>query len=254
MSTFMYAYNANSEGAINLSQSLGVRRIRHENSRFRGSPNKTVINWGSSQLPDEITGCQIINSPEAVGICSNKLTFFQHVERRVQIPEFTHDIDVARSWIRDEAIVICRRRLQGHGGDGIVVATNEDQLENVRLYTRYIPKRNEYRVHVLRGRVIGVQRKALQEGAERHENTFRIRNAQNGFIFARNEDHQVPECVTEQALAAVNAVEGLDFGGVDVIYNERRNAAYVLEINTAPGITGTTVEEYTNAFREILND
>jgi len=49
------------------------------------------------------------------------------------------------------------------------------------------------------------------------------------------------------ALAAVSAL-GLDFGAVDIIYNEHENQYYVLEVNTAPGLEGTTVEKYAEAF------
>jgi glutathione synthase/RimK-type ligase-like ATP-grasp enzyme len=45
------------------------------------------------------------------------------------------------------------------------------------------------------------------------------------------------------------AALGLDFGGVDVIWNERRQMAYVLEVNTACGLEGQTVNDYAEAFR-----
>ena len=72
----------------------------------------------------------------------------------------------------------------------------------------------------------------------------------NGFIFARNEI-QIPEDVTVQATKAFE-ITGLDFGAVDVIYNERQSAAYVLEINTAPGLEGTTDTDYAQMLREKL--
>ena len=45
---------------------------------------------------------------------------------------------------------------------------------------------------------------------------------------------------------------GLDFGAVDVIYNGHSNRAYVLEINTAPGLTGTTLDNYAAALRNLI--
>jgi glutathione synthase/RimK-type ligase-like ATP-grasp enzyme len=41
---------------------------------------------------------------------------------------------------------------------------------------------------------------------------------------------------------------GLDFGAVDVIWNERQQRAYVLEINSAPGLEGTTIDDYVRYF------
>lgn len=42
----LFAHNPHSEGAAELAQALGIRRIRHEGSRYVGNANKHVINWG----------------------------------------------------------------------------------------------------------------------------------------------------------------------------------------------------------------
>jgi D-alanine-D-alanine ligase-like ATP-grasp enzyme len=111
------------------------------------------------------------------------------------------------------------------------------------LYTQYIKKKDEYRVHIFGGKVIDVQRKAVRPG---HQNPdFRVRNTANGFIFVRN-DVEAPADVLLQATNAVTVL-GLTFGACDVIYNAKSNKAYILEVNTAPGLTGTTLENYINA-------
>jgi D-alanine-D-alanine ligase-like ATP-grasp enzyme len=43
----------------------------------------------------------------------------------------------------------------------------------------------------------------------------------------------------------------LDFGAADVIYNAQQDRAYSLEVNSAPGIMGTTLVNYTNALRSL---
>ena len=55
-----------------------------------------------------------------------------------------------------------------------------------------------------------------------------------------------PEGIVEQAKRSVIEA-GLDFGAVDVIYNVHHKKAYVLEVNTAPGLEGTTLEVYARA-------
>ena len=47
---------------------------------------------------------------------------------------------------------------------------------------------------------------------------------------------------------------GLDFGAVDVIWNEHESKAYVLEINTAPGLEGSTVEDYKEFFNRAVTE
>ena len=113
------------------------------------------------------------------------------------------------------------------------------------LYTQYKPKKHEYRVHVMNEEVIDVQKKALRRGSE--GNNFQIRTHDNGYIYMRNAI-RVPEDAKTYAIQAVDAC-GLDFGAVDIIWNERENKSYVLEINTAPGLEGTTVEKYAETIR-----
>ena len=49
-----------------------------------------------------------------------------------------------------------------------------------------------------------------------------------------------------------DAFEYVDFGAVDVVWNQQNGQAYVLEINTAPGLAGQTITSYANAFRRFL--
>ncbi|MNN94301.1 hypothetical protein D3C81_2129010 [compost metagenome] len=82
---------------------------------------------------------------------------------------------------------------------------------------------------------------------------WKVRNLANGFIFARGEDAlgNVPKDVLDQAVKAVASL-GLDFGAADVIYNDRQKKAYVLEVNTAPGLSGSTLDGYTQRLKEMV--
>ena len=82
------------------------------------------------------------------------------------------------------------------------------------------------------------------------EANFKVRNHANGFIYARNEI-EVPEDVLVQARRTIAAC-GLDFGAIDIIYNQKNREAYVLEVNTAPGLAGETVEVYCKAISEYV--
>lgn len=252
---FVYSYNQNSESARDLANELEIPRIRHDNSRFKGAPDKTVINWGSSSLSKEVMKCKVLNIPKAVGICSNKLTFFNVVKDVCSIPNFTDDKEVAVKWLDKGGIVFARLKLSGSGGEGIVEVGEAEDMPDAPLYTRYIPKQNEYRIHIMAGKVILVQRKALSSDMNSEGANWHIRNQENGFIFARNEtNHVVPDSVEIEAMRAFNAIKGLTFGSVDIIYNNHREKSYVLEINTASGLAGSTVGDYANAFKELLNN
>ncbi len=250
---YLYAWNKTSEGGANLITALDGKRIKHENSKFKGGKKKVVINWGSSSLPEEVQKSSVLNEPKAISICSNKLTFFKHLAEngKISIPDWTNDPDTAYKWVSDGVIVCARTVLQGHSAEGLVLMTKDDPKSLVKapLYTKYIPKEDEYRVHIVGDKVIDIQRKALRNGwiDEHGPANYKIRNLANGFIYVRN-DINPPKSVSEVAIAAIDAV-GLDFGAVDVIWNRKRDTSYVLEINTAPGLEGSTVENYAKAIK-----
>lgn len=249
----IYAYKAGSVSAKDLANSLGCLRIKHKDSRFRGRGNKTVINWGASELPAEVTKCRIINDPRAVAVASNKLSFMIAMSEQedfdVNIPEFTTDREVAEMWVEEGTAVMCRRLLNANSGRGIVYADAADKIVDAPLYTKYMKKAEEFRIHVYDNTVIDCQRKARRREVPDANVNWKIRNLEGGFIYART-DIQVPDAVLTQAISSVNACK-LDFGAVDVIYNARRQEATVLEVNTAPGLVGTTLEKYTEAFQNL---
>lgn len=254
---FMYVWNRVGEGGSALAEKLGLRRIKHENSRFIGSARKTVINWGSSTLPAEVMKCNIINRPELVKICADKREFFNTCDPETTVP-FTTEVNKALEWLAARETVVARTVLSGHSAEGLVIVRPEEagQLTRAPLYTMYVKKKDEYRVHIANGIIVDVQRKSLKKDfveaaqAEGREINHMVRNLENGYIYQR-ENVNAPEDVKVKALTAVESI-GLDFGAVDVIYNGHQERAYVLEINTAPGLTGTTLDNYANALRNLI--
>lgn len=247
----IFTWKMASEGATELATEMGLKKIRHENSRFKGSTQKTVINWGSSELPPEVRKCQVLNKPEAISLCSNKLSFFNHVSKsKLSIPDVTTDMNTAIRWTTEGFIVCARTVLQGHSAQGLILMDKDHPEAFVKapLYTKYVPKMDEYRIHVFRKEVVDSQRKALRPDFEGEVN-HKVRNLDNGYIYVRRNVNPPPS-VLEQALMAIE-VTGLDFGAVDVIYQEKKQRAFVLEINTAPGLQGTTVQNYAAAFRRM---
>lgn len=253
---FIYPYKAGSNSARNLADGLGAKIIRLENSRFTGSPNKVVINWGNSTYNNEVGGCVVVNSPEKVAIASNKKTFFETVFGHLSIPDFTTDKEAAHKWIIGNNKVVVREKLTGNSGEGIVLIETIQDWDNydhtrAKLYVIYIPKKQEYRVHVIGKEVALTQRKAVSRNHIGEVN-YQIRNHDNGFVFVKNEEDPIPDSVIEQAKLAVELI-GLDFGAVDVIYNEYRAQAFVLEVNTAPGMEGTTTDTYVENLKSYIN-
>lgn len=249
---FVYPYKAGSQSAKSLAEALGARRIKLEGSSFKESKSRSVINWGSSTCPYES-----MNSSEAVKAAGNKLTAFEvMISSGVSCPDFTTDRDKAIYWLMDGEQVVVRHDLTGSSGKGIQLIkqqdfTGPDQVPNAPLYTKYIKKTDEYRVHVFDGRVIDVQKKMKKKDVPNEETNYQIRNLAGGFIFGR-EGINPPDSVSQQAILAVQSL-GLLFGAADIGYHPDLGTK-VYEVNTAPGLEGQTVISYAEAFKEYLSD
>jgi hypothetical protein len=141
--------------------------------------------------------------------------------------------------------VVARALTNASEGRGITIFNRDDHTwPRAPLYTEYIPKKKEFRVHVWNNQVIDVAEKRKKAGYDAERNT-QIRNTANGYVFCRT-DVVEPVGLRPLALSAVAAL-GRNYGAVDIIWNEKRNKCYVLEVNSRPGMEGTTVEKYANA-------
>lgn len=256
MAAFVYPYHRASQSAKAIANALGIKRIKRENSEFEGHPSKTVINWGCRKLPAEPRMCTVINHSVFVEPCSNKLKFFQLMDKDGNddiIPPYTQNREDARRWIERGHTVVCRTKLRSHSGRGIVIAEKVKELVDAKLYTLYIPKKQEYRVYVCgqpqQGEVIDVARKARRLDCENPN--WQVRSWHNGFVFARK-DCNPPQAVMDAAIRCHNTTM-LHFSAVDVVYNDRDERAYVLEINTAPGIEGKTIDVYAEALKKLID-
>jgi hypothetical protein len=246
-------YKSTSESAKLLAETLGVKRIKLENSRFKGSARKSVINWGNTNLPDQVKKCKTVFNPN-VAWCSNKLKFFELIGGQEWVPDWTTDLDEAQEWSDEGARVFARLNLAGHDGDGIVdIDPYTIDIPPAPLYTKYIPKKEEYRVHFAFGKVILIQRKAAKRDVENIN--YRIRNNGNGFVFASNEDlGEVPKVVEAVTHSFMNGGYPIDFGAIDIIWNKQHGRAYILEVNTAPGLSLSTATLYAEAFKEYMDN
>lgn len=225
-----------------------VLRVRRTSTRYKRRLSDHIVAWGPTNPCPHVDQAQ----EAAKKIASNKLLSFQKfAEHGVSIPEWTTDINVAQDWYNNGKIVVCRTLLCSHSGKGIILTTigPDGQLPvPAKLYVQYKKKKHEFRVHVFNGKVIDIAQKKRKVGHENRNN--QIRNHANGWVFAR-EGITPPAGIDTLALSACNAL-GLRAGAVDIIWNEKENKCYVLEINTAPGIEGTTCKRYTTEIIESL--
>ena len=216
--------NALRELANALSDRLGYRVLRVKPDRILGRKNVT-FHPGIDKVQQ----------------------FRRFTEASVPCPTFATSLDDGRAL--DSKLVVVRLLTSASEGRGVSIVPKEELTQVAPLYTEYIPKKKEFRVHVFNNKVIDVQEKRRKRGLEQQE--FKVRNTANGYVFCRN-DVVEPDDLRGAALAAVAAI-GRTQGAVDVIWNEKQNKCYVLEVNQRPGLQGTTLTKYVDAILESLN-
>jgi glutathione synthase/RimK-type ligase-like ATP-grasp enzyme len=154
----------------------------------------------------------------------------------------------ATKWLQANKTVFARSA-GGQGGSGIVVVQPPaEELPDAELYTQYVKKKKEFRVHVVNNNVVAVQEKRKKSGVDANP---LVRSHTNGWVFCFKNIVE-PNGLRVLGLNAVRAV-GLDFGAVDIIYNALQDKCYVLEVNTAPGLCNTTATVYADAIYDSFN-
>lgn len=233
--------NRPSKSSVALSKATGIPRLRKEGSAFKARPDDVIINWGCSHYTSQsLVAGRILNPPHLVKIAGSKIASLSAMqEAGVTVPAFTTDRNVAASWLVNGDCVISRAIDNGSSGRGITFVRTINELPHVPLYTKYVPKYDEYRVHVFGGSVIDIQQKRRRSGIEANS---QVRTASNGWVFCRTNLAPPPEVVA----AAVSAVAALslDFGAVDIGFTRKTRTATVYEVNCAPGLEGTTLANY----------
>lgn len=250
MTTYFLAKYRNSPTltGLEIARRLGITVITPKTMLRWVRPHDVVINWGRVVvLPPELAE-EVVwrNKPEAISVCGHKLrTLARLQEAKVPTLEYTTDPAVAAEW-GDRAYA--RHLLRASSGRGVEVVEPGSPIPQAPLYTRAFPTREEYRVHVMSGSgAFFVQKKMRMRQERRPPNyTPLVRSHGNGWVFAHKEVN-VPVGVAAIAGSAVVAC-GLTFGAVDILFDGER--AVVCEVNSTPGVGGTTVDKYVEAFRK----
>lgn len=261
MGIYFDCVNRFSAGARALAEALNAKRLR-EHSRYRARPKDIIINWGHSN-PRNYRGRAYynhvvpapLNNPASVALASNKLeTFKKFLEAAVPTPKWTDSYETAYTWVKEGNLVVSRALLRASEGRGMAVSPVPQREVGglpVKLWTKYYRGR-EFRVHVFNGKAIDIQQKKRANGSGADAV---IRSHANGWVFCREGVNELPEreLISNLAVQGIKALS-LDFGAVDIRYSVKKNQAVILEVNTTPGLEGTTLESYSKAIKEYQDE
>lgn len=210
--------------AVALSNTLGYKVFRTTNVR----PHRKQFKYGDSV---------------------NKLQQYQWFKQQgLSSLEFATNWQEAEKWMKDGHYVFARKLLNASCGDGIEVINpeaNGNLIPPAPVYTKYKPKKREFRVHVFKDKVVTIVEKRRKKGWTGDKSDAKIRNLANGYIFCQEVEltNSLRKRIEEISLAA-SKVCSSDFRGVDVGFNEKHDDVFVIEVNSAPGIEGSNVDKY----------
>lgn len=172
----------------------------------------------------------------------NKITQYQwFLNQGLSALEFTHNPSQVSEWLAAGKTVFGRKYLNSSCGKGIIIMETPEDFQQCPVYTVYKKKKREFRVHVFKNTVVSVVEKRKKTGWTDQRDT-KVRNLANGYIFCQQVENE-PAGLRELALAAAE-VSPSDFRGVDIGYNEKNDELFIIEVNSAPGITGSNIAKY----------
>jgi glutathione synthase/RimK-type ligase-like ATP-grasp enzyme len=220
------------ESATKLAKALGCDVSNpYKERRVNYRDYDLVINYG---IAEPIGYHRVLNMTLAVERCKNKLKTLQYLQYAgVPVPWFSFSQEVVEKRVAPvETLYVCHTEQYGMQNRGIEYR-HADELVPAHLYTEYFHHKKEYRVVVLKGKVIGIYSKL-----EREKGEWDLVSLQNkGF-----------KEINEQCIKAA-AVLNIDYVGFDVVANTRKDFR-IIEANSGPIITDQTIE----AFKQLLKD
>lgn len=179
------------------------------------------------------------------------------------------------------------------GGKGFWLCLTKNHVsrainEGAYYFQEFIDIKNEYRLHVAFGNVIHAVRKVENVSEDSWTNQRKekindyanknnvdlnadtldyilkilfkeavlpdriIRSNRKGWKFSSVNLNNVPAALKNMAIKAVE-VSGLDFGAVDCCISES-NDPFIIEINSGPGLQGTSLQKYIDAFSKKIQE
>lgn len=207
-------------------------RIRH--------PELRHIRYGSHRE----TSDNCLNRLEAVQLASNKLKALQKLkESDVRVPEFQTSDNYTR--ITNYRRIFRRNYRHAANDSPLILEPNVSGPSCLGhgcfdYCMKYITPEKEFRVHVFKDVAFLYQERVPRGGVDPHPY---IRSVSDSWKLSTKSTPPRPDGVLATiAVKSVTAL-GLDFGAVDVVMDEGCHY-YVLEVNTAPGLSDNKARKY----------
>lgn len=210
------------------------------------SNKSVVVNFGR---PHKRPASIVINTPEAIDLCKDKILMKQKfTECGVPSPDWSF---VANNTFTDYTGKVIYKPKYHSRGRGLVVFDSVQDCVDARQHETGTMEvfhnfTREYRVHIFAGHAINIDKKYLRDGFEEQEIRHKTHYRYSRVV-------KFPDDLISASVMAVDSL-GLDFGAVDIGYDESENKCYVLEVNSAPGMRQSLVDRYLACIKAFVDD
>ena len=278
-----------------LAEALELTGTKRKPQRI--TRNDIIIGWGTKTNEDVNLGNAIVfNHPNAIRANRNKfkslVTMSNNNDVAPAIAKFCTSDEVDEKLRQNEIKLPLVGRTNFHqGGKGFWLCLTKSHVngavrDGAQYFQEYIPIKNEYRLHIVFGKIIYAVKKVESPSIDhwKEQRKEKIQSYANKNNWDYNEDivNRVLDILAKEitlpdrivksnrrgwkfssvrlnilnanlkatAIKALEAVS-LDFAAVDCALSEN-NDPYIIEINSGPGLEKTTFDKYVEAFNTKL--
>lgn len=221
------------KSATELSDAIGGHLWNPFDTKFPiGVKHDLIFNYGcSSERIPQGNRERLVNPRVGVLTSRDKIATYKALQQ-AKVPTcdyVTDEKDVKKSW----NWVVCRETTTGRNCEGVLITKWNEIVPKQPLYTKFFPHDEEHRIVVYKDKVIGRYMKS---------------NLKDGEYELVLMDKRGYEGIDPSAILGARAV-GLDYAGVDVLFNSRSGRHLVLEVNSGPLLTEESLEFFINLFK-----
>jgi predicted ATP-grasp superfamily ATP-dependent carboligase len=187
---------------------------------------------GTWEYKNGIDYDKVLNKSKAIRVSRDKIESYKAFNKAgVPTCEFVEsEAKVPKDW----EWVVCRETTTGRNCEGVLICPQGELVPRQPLYTKFFNHDEEHRIVVFKGKVVARYMKSNLKGGEYE------------LILMQAKGY---EEIDNTAITAAAAV-GLDYAGVDCLFDSESGRHLCLEINSGPLLTDD-VAEYLSKFYKV---
>ena len=191
------------------------------------------------------------NKKSLVSVANNTYSMLQALDSIVPCVEATKEISLAENWLENGISLVAHTNLNSRHGMGVYYIEDlplwrRYDIISFSMISKYLPRKHEYRISLVDDMVARKEVRVMSKYSRKNNN--KIRSNTNSWSWNIAKD--VPQQVIDAAVNTLRVL-GLTFGSVDIMWNNFRNTAIVMDMNTCEALEGNLNNSFKKGFDKI---